>query len=480
MENKEFTYKLQDVALVGAIEDMPISYQMLKNGVANLKEIIQDLSIPENSVLTISCEGRMNQAVYMFCGLCLPYIINPLNPDYKEEELNRIVAHSGTRMVITDKSQVKFSNQVKTVKADIASLTKTASTILEDDFELKGQLLIYTSGTTGNPKGVRLSPQHILKNTSVAIKSFGFDHQWVSASILPMFHTFTLISDVLPILRVGGRCIICPPFNALNAQHIQTAFQKYKVNSYSAVPIIFQTFNVLFKPRDLVSLKFAIAGAAPLTEKVRLAYYDKFNHPIIPCYGLSETTCFAAISPLNKIKAKAVGLAAEISIKIFSEEDVELPNGAVGEIAMKGESVIQNGYFKDQEQRNCYTTEGYFKTGDLGYFDTDGYLYIVGRKKNMIIRGGKKVYLEDVDRCIQELDWVKESVSIGLVKEGLDDRSVSFIILKEFTVEADRQIMDYVLAKLSRQHIPDQIEIVEEIPRTKTGKPIINKLKELV
>ncbi|MEL6862985.1 MAG: class I adenylate-forming enzyme family protein [Bacteroidota bacterium] len=469
-------------ALLGIDEKTSISYAMLQQGVRQLAHLLEMAAVPQGSVINISCQGRLNQAVYLLCGLQLPYIISPLNPSYKKGELGRIIDHSQTALVITDQPTLFEDFPVKRLVADVEGLCSVGeSTGVPTTFQCPGQLLIYTSGTTGQPKGILLTGQNIMKNTDEAIGAFGYTDQSVSASILPMFHTFTLISDLIPLIRQGGTCVICPTFTAQSSFRIQQAILDHGVQSFSAVPIIFQVMSSLFKPVAESPLAFVISGAAPLSELVRLTYGQKFKHPIIPCYGLGEATCFATISPMDGIKPKAVGKPAGIDIQVVDSEDMEreLAAGQVGEIVVKGDSVIAAGYFKDRIERICYTESGSFITGDLGYFDEEGYLYIAGRKKNMIIRGGEKVYLEDVDRCLEEIEMVKEGVSIALVETGQQDQAISFIVLKPGEIEDPQVIIDFIRSRLSIQHTPDQILFIDEIPRTKTGKPIINELRAL-
>lgn len=473
---------LEKEALVDSINNYRITYKMLYTGISNLSVLLESRGLAKGDVITIFCRERLNQAAYILCLLKLPYIISPLNPEYKEEEFDRILLHSSSRLIITDDPYILAGKRGITAAADIESLfsDEPAKDYQAGQFEVAGNLLIYTSGTTGNPKGVCITAHNILKNTSEAIISFGYNSQSVSASILPLFHTFTLISDLIPIIRQGGTCILCPTFTALDAAVIQEALIRYKVQTFSAVPIIFQTMSAIYQDMP-DSLRFAISGGAPLSEKVRLDYVAKMKHPIIPCYGLSETTCFATITPLEQIKNKSVGKPAGISIAIVDPDhpDKYLPMGEIGEIVMSGESVIASGYFRNNAGGKLYNTQHEFLTGDLGYLDDEGYLYITGRKKNMIIRGGKKIYLEDVDRCIEEILEVDQCVSISLIEPDRLDKSVSFIVLKGTANKMEEGIRTHLQYRLSTQHMPDKMYFIAEIPRTKTGKPVINALRNL-
>jgi long-chain acyl-CoA synthetase len=339
-----------------------------------------------------------------------------------------------------------------------------------------GGLLVYTSGTTGDPKGVLLREPHIGSNVAFAIDHFGYDSSWTAASVLPLFHTFTIVSDLLPMLVSGGRTIITSGFSMNELKATARAFSDFRVQSYSGVPIIFDT---LLAMRIVMpdSLRFAVAGAAPLTEQTRSRYLKSYGHPIIPCYGLSESTCFAAASPLHDIRPGAVGRPANIEIEIFDEAGAPLPTGENGEVAMRGPSVLSQGYYKDGgKHQEAFTRLGWFLTGDIGRFDEDGYLYITGRKKNMLIRGGEKIYLEDVDRCLSTHPGVSDCCTIQVASGRHEERCVAFIVWKGSEVEKE-VIVEHVMGALGPLSRPDEIVTTDQIPRSPSGKALREVLR---
>jgi long-chain acyl-CoA synthetase len=340
-----------------------------------------------------------------------------------------------------------------------------------------GGVLIYTSGATGTAKGVLLSVSNIEANVATAAAAFGYKPGWVSGCLLPLYHTFSLISDVLPVLQTGGTVVVLPTFEMPGAKLIVDAFRKYGVRSYSAPPIIFEAFTALDCLTD-TDLQFAIAGAAPLYEAVKEDYETRFGHPIIPCYGLSEATCFVTISPLGAVRANSVGKAADIEICVLDEHSASLPPDQIGEIALRGPSVIRDGYYRDgQRYSSVFTQDGWLLTGDLGRIDRDGYVYVTGRKKNMVIRGGEKVYLEDLDRSLVQYPGVEHSASIVISARETWDRAISFIAPRQDAVLTRQALAAHVRKNLGSNYVPDDIVFTDRIPRTPTGKPNHMELK---
>jgi len=255
------------------------------------------------------------------------------------------------------------------------------------------------------------------------------------------------------------------------------SFKDYEVNSYSAAPIIFEAFTALDCLTDM-HLQFAVSGAAPLDEGVKADYETRFGHPIVPCYGLSESTCFATISPLGAVRANSAGKAANIEICVLDEQGEVLAPGQTGEIALRGPAVISRGYYRDEERYACaFTPDGWLLTGDLGRMDKDGYVYLTGRKKNMVIRGGEKVYLEDLDRSLVQYPGIAHSASIVISARETWDRAISFISPRESVVLTREAVADYVQKNLGRNHVPDEIVFTDKIPRTPVGKPDYVELK---
>lgn len=480
--NRHIRLWTQQSAVIDARSDLRISYRDLSEAIEGFGLVLNRRGIQSGDRITILAHSSFQTCLGVLACLGNGVIANPLNPGLPASVTNEFISHAQPSLVLTDDLQLipfgaREQHLVLPLEDALFPLTWKPSTQKISRPVLNGGLLIYTSGATGMAKGVLLSLSNIEANAKTAAAAFGYDRRWVSGCLLPLYHTFSLISDVLPILLTGGTVVMLPTFEMQHAKLIVDAFRKYGVNSYSAAPIILEAFTALDCLTE-TQLQFAISGAAPLDEGVKADYETRFGHPIIPCYGLSESTCFATISPLGAVRANSVGKAANIEICVCNEHGVALRPGEIGEIALRGPSVIRDGYYRDkQHYASAFTHDGWLLTGDLGWIDEDEYVYVTGRKKNMVIRGGEKVYLEDLDRSLVHHPGVAHSASIVISGKETWDRAISFITPRKKMTLTRETVTTYVQNNLGRNHVPDDIVFTDNIPRTPIGKPNYVELK---
>jgi acyl-CoA synthetase (AMP-forming)/AMP-acid ligase II len=482
------------VALVEARHQQPeciLTYRALVAHATHLHHALACRGIAPGACLAVWSPRPLHQAVAIVAGLAAGCIIHPINPRLSTAMLEGQLRHARPDLLIADDGvevpsviagalrcapwRALFSATGSAGSADDAG--RAVATDAPDTTGMaadeRGGLLVYTSGSTGTPKGVLLDWPRIRANVRHAIGALGYEAGWVAGSLLPRFHTFTVISDLLPSLLLGGRTVLVDAFDLQQVTTVVDAFTRHAVRSYSAAPVVLEALCAVHAWAGTPSLRFAVAGAAPLTEKTRLAYCAAFGHPVIPCYGLSETTCFAAISPADRIRPGAVGVSAGIDIAVFDEFGMRAPPGATGELAMRGPSVIR-GYHRDHDARfgRAFPGDGWFLTGDVGRVDDEGYVFVTGRKKNMVIRGGEKVYLEDLDRCLAEHLPIADCASIAICEPGGPgiDIALTFIVaLEDHPVTRD-EVRALVSKTLTARHVPDRICFIDHIPRTPSGK----------
>jgi len=432
-------------------------------------------------MLSLVIAERAELAKWLLAALCVDCIVNVINPDIPEDGIHRACEQAGTHWLVTDKDlNGVFSGKVTQINKQGGEQVLTGDDQLDD--QLKGSLLIFTSGTTGTPKGVEVTCEQMKYNVGVAVKAFGFDNQWIAASVLPLFHTFTLISDLLTMWTVEGKVVICPNFIMQTVGQVVTAMSRYRVNSYSGVPVIFQVMSRFANAEQMQSIKLAIAGAAPLSEQTREAY-KALGHQIIPCYGLSESTCFTCISPITDIRPGSVGKPAGLNLKVVdTNTGDEVPAGERGEIVIKGDSVFRNGYWKQSATADSHYLNGYFKTGDTGYLGDDGFLYITGRQKNMLIKGGEKYYLEDFDRVLSDLDSLDDvACVVTSINDNSDDYICCMVAKPELCKEEIRnKVYACIGQAFDRKVTPANIAFVDAIPRTPTGKALLHDLRKMI
>lgn len=458
---------------------LEVTYESFGQKVCKVMGVLEAYEIAEGEVVALIANNSVDHIVWTYGVMLYGAVVMPLNPKLSQTEISYLTEHANPRLIVNDGSEHKSlaSIYIKEYENEEYSSSNYLNRILNSNGDEHGGLLIYTSGTTGKPKGVFLNLSNIYHNTMTAIESFNYNKEHTTLCLLPLFHTFGFISDVSTMLFAGGSSVIMDVFDASAVSNITKAIKTYDVNSFSAVPLIFELLIKLKCNLKQTSMKFCIAGAAPLSKSTSERFFEAFQFEIIPAYGLTETTCFCLITPMHDIRYGSAGKAANIAIKVISEHDHELPANEIGEIIVQGPSVITEGYFKDD--RECYSVNypGWFKTGDLGYYDDENYFYITGRKKNMVIKGGEKIYLEDVDKFISTVSGVKDNASIR-VEDTLIDKIACFIVRENEDTLDEHDLKKYIVEHLGKLKCPDLIFFVEEIPRTATNKVRIAQLQD--
>lgn len=348
--------------------------------------------------------------------------------------------------------------------------------------------ILYTSGTTGNPKGVMLSHANLVSNCDASIQALGPTERDVMLCLLPMFHTFAWTNCALLPFRLGMKTVITSSITP--ARPWLGMMAKHGVTIFVAIPPI---YSVLIREAHgfqglALRLWFfrkawlCVSGAAPLSADVMTAFKKAFGVAIIEGYGLTETSPVATINPLNKPRLGSVGVPIPgVEIRIIDENEQPLPVGQAGEICIKGPNVMLGYYHKPQETRETFTQDGWFKTGDMGSLDADGYLFIRGRKKDMIIIKGLKVFAAQVEQIISANPLVEEVAVIGIPDSSGDEIIKAFVVLKP-GVPADKtskvSLMQFCREHLDTYKRPRDIEFLDSLPKNALQKVLKRTLQQ--
>jgi acyl-CoA synthetase (AMP-forming)/AMP-acid ligase II len=458
-----------------------VTYAAFGRQLSNVANVLRDEGVRQGDVVTLISDNSIDMATMMYGVITYGAIAKALSPKLTPSEMATILNHSGSQIVFATEEITLAGFEGR--RLDLAAYRIRQSTNPGDawqrDFDAEtGAELIYTSGTTGTPKGVLLSHRNIIHNVLTAIDTLSLDHTHTTLCILPLFHNFGFISDVSTMIFCGGSVVIMDGFDISKLASLESALMEHKVNSFSAVPLMFQLFlrfNCRINPP---SMKFCVSGAAPLPEQVAIEFRERYGFPIIPAYGLTESTCFCTISPPAHIVNSSVGLPADNEIKIMSEQREELGPYEIGELIVKGESVMRGSHFRSNDQ--CFIDpEGtWLQTGDLGYYDQNRYLHITGRKKNMVIRGGEKVYLEDVDVCLGGLTGIAESATIRFEEREVE-KIACFLVLAVGSKLTSFEVLSYLREKIGQAKCPDLVIFQNTLARTATGKVKVGELQRL-
>lgn len=455
-----------------------VTYASFGQRLNQVASVLKDEGVREGDVVTLISDNSIDMAIMMYGVIVYGAIAKTLNPKLTSMEMGNIVSHSGSQIVFASNAVVIDGFEGRMLNIASYRAQSSEGTVRKDFDPETGAELIYTSGTTGTPKGVLLSHRNIVHNVTTAIDRLKLDHTHTTLCILPLFHNFAFISDLSTMIFCGGSVVIMEGFDISRLASVEAALMQHEVNSFSAVPLMFELFlrfNCRINPP---SMKFCVSGAAPLKEKVAVEFLKKYSFPIVPAYGLTESTCFCTISPLEAIDNTSCGVPADNEIKIISDDNEELGPYEIGELIVKGESVMRGSHFRSDD--HCFVDpEGtWLKTGDLGYYDQKRYLHITGRKKNMVIRGGEKIYLEDVDLCLTHLRGVAESSTVSF--EELEVEKIAcFVVLDGGSNLSSFDVLSFLRERMGQLKVPDIIIIQSYLPRTATGKIKVGELRKL-
>lgn len=360
----------------------------------------------------------------------------------------------------------------------ITSLSKTVN-FPDDIWETNPLAMIYTGGTTGKPKGVVLSHQSILWNAMNTIISWGLTVDDVTINYLPMFHTGGLNALSIPILMTGGTVVIGDQF--LAPKTIES-INRYHCTIILLVPTMYHMLIQTneFQTNDFPTMKIFLSGAAPCP----LQIYEAFQRKKLAFkegYGLTEAgPNNFYISPEDaQVKRGSVGKPMLFnSIKLLKTDGQEAGANEVGELCIKGKHAFSY-YWNHQQATEETWRDGWVQTGDLAKKDEEGFFYIVGRKKDMIITGGENVYPLEIEHWLADHPEIDEVAVIGLPDEKWGERVAAFIVLKDAGKLDEEELRSYCRAKLGRYKIPKQFFFLKELPKTHVGKIDKKVLKEM-
>jgi long-chain acyl-CoA synthetase len=482
------------------VDEEKITYGEVLESVDRLALFLSQQGLREGDKVALFLRNSPEFIYTVFAASKLGAIVVPVNTFLKEEELSYILKDSESSMLVASaiyKEVVNRSNaqvQCQLILWEGESMTRegknvcmheamaTPSVVPHCVRELEDTaVLIYTSGTTGRPKGAMLSNKNLLSNLIFAQKLIEVSPKDRVIVFLPMFHSFTFTVGVIMPLYVGGSMVIIKSLQPFSNIFKQTLTKR--VTLFFGIPSVYNALAKTKLPWYFMwfnRIRVFISGAAALQPKTLEVMSKKFKKAkLLEGYGLSEASPVVCVNTLKRQKAGSVGMAQyEYQIKIVDEEMKESPAGQIGEIIVKGDHVMQ-GYFNRPEATRETVVNGWLRTGDMGYLDDEGFLFIVDRKKDLIISKGINIYPREIEEVIDHFKGVAASAVIGVKDEKSGETPVAYIELEEESDSYDEAALKAHMKKhLANYKVPRRVYVVEALPKNATGKVLKRVLKE--
>lgn len=343
--------------------------------------------------------------------------------------------------------------------------------------------VLYTSGTTGKPKGAELSHMNIFMNAMACNMLFNSRHEDIQLITLPLFHTFGQVVQMNAGMMQAMTNVLIPKFDP---GAVLSSFEEYGVTMFAGVPTMYwELLNYKgAKEFDLdkisSNLRLGVSAGSSMPVEVMESFKDKYGVDILEGYGLSETGPGAAFSRLSKEhKPGSIGVPIQgVEMKLIDEDlnDVE-ETGEIGEIVIRGHNVMLGYLNKPEANEKSFIEGGWFRTGDLGKKDEDGYYYILDRLKDMIIRGGYNVYPREVEEMMMEHPAISLAAVVGEKDEQYGEEVAAYVILKEGKEATAEELIDWAKSEMASYKYPRKIYIKDDLPLTATGKVLKRELK---
>ena len=471
--------------LIDADLDLYVTYSQLQKDISNLGAYFEENNIKANDKVGFMLDNGYASTLLFIGAMYHGVVIVPLNVLAGSKQIKYTIDHSECKLIFSSdfyiskfKTILESSNARVVQYSGIESLTfaKQTSVHLTPTQPNSPAVLIYTSGTTGVPKGALLSHKNVLsggRNTALAHEVVSTD---ISFCVLPLYHINAEMVSIASAL-VSNSCVVT--VGKFSVSNFWQIIEKYQCTWFSVVPTIINyllndDFDV--KTLNLKNLRFGRSASAPLSPEVHKKFEKTFNVKIIETMGLTETAAQILSNPPSGGKHGSAGKAYGNEVRIIDDQGNYLSAGTTGELVIKGDNVLLE-YFKNEEATTgAFSEDGYFLTGDLGVEDDEGFFFITGRKKELIIKGGENISPREIDDTLYKHNAVLEACTFGIEDDNYGEEISACVYLKDDLVANEAELLDLCKADLGEYKTPRQIIFVDEpLPKGPSGK--IQRLK---
>ncbi|WP_394922683.1 AMP-binding protein [uncultured Robinsoniella sp.] len=467
-----------------------LTYIELREKIDAMSLHLRALGLQKEDKVLLMMENSIEFAITYFGVTDTGAVVIPVNTYLKEAELSYLIKDSQAKAIITTGEFVEtipekyrekqLSAEDGHIVLDIGLVPPAENTLqipaAKPDLQPDDTaMMLYTSGTTGHPKGVILSYGNLLAKAEHIAAAHQLSEQDVALCVLPWFHINGLVITLITPLFSGGSIVIGGKFSVRN---FWKDIEKYKTTWFSGVPTMYSHLLAKGIPEDVDfgSMRFARSASSPLPVAVLEEFERRCKMPIIESYGITEGCSQITTNPMPPLARKpgSVGITFGNEIKIVDSEMNELPAGALGEVLIRGNNITKGYFHKEEETKNAFTGE-WFHSGDLGYLDEDGYLFLDGRIKELINRAGEKFSPREVDEVIYQMDGVELAATVGVPDAVYGEEVAAYIKVKEDSSLGKEDVISYCKERIASYKVPRMVFFVDDIPKGGNGK--IQRLK---
>ena len=487
-----------DQTAVGA-GDLAYSWGDLDEASAMLANLLDGLKIPKGSRIAVQVDKSVEAMMLYLATLRAGYVFLPLNTAYQSGEIGYFIDNAQPAVVVCSPanfgwvSKIAFKAGVQNVftlgddrsgslleRAAHCKRTHRVASVKPDDLAV----IIYTSGTTGRSKGAMLSHGNIASNAQTLKSYWGWTKGDVLIHALPIFHVHGLFVAIHGALSNGSPMIWMDKFDPK-----QAIAHMAKGTVFMGVPTLYVRMlnEAALTPESTAHMRLFISGSAPLLKETFDLWRERTGHTILERYGMSETVMLTSnpyaadprFAQQSERRGGTVGFPLPgVTLRVVDDQNHVVPTNEIGAIQVKGPNVFMGYWQMPEKTAEEFTSDGFFKTGDVGKIDNDGYVTIVGRNKDLIISGGYNVYPAEVESYLNNLPGIAESAVVGVQHPDFGEVGVAVLVPRPGAALDAGEVLQAMKGQLANYKVPKHCAVVDELPRNTMGKVQKNVLRE--
>ncbi|HLG23836.1 MAG TPA: long-chain-fatty-acid--CoA ligase [Candidatus Nanoarchaeia archaeon] len=491
---KETMSKFPDKAAL-EFEGQKVTFRELDSKSSRAANAFQSLGIAKGDCVAHFLPNSLELIYSILGNFKNGSIVVPMNAGFKGQEAEHILKDSGAKAIITDRERLHI---IKNISKNLPELKyiiltdgteegtlnfcdlmknasdKTPKAIIRDE---DYSIIFYTSGTTGKPKGAALNQINVTSNVKALAQAWKWTKDDVFLLALPLYHIHGIGVALCGSFYAGNTIILKKKFEA---EDVINTIQKRKITLFMGVPTMY--FKLMEAKNsgncDVSSMRLFVSGSAPMPKELFMGFKKKFGKEVLERAGMSESMMnFSNPYDGKRIPGSVGPCLPGINVRITDKNFAELPQNSEGEILIKGKNVF-HGYWKRPELNSEIFRDGWFVTGDVGKIDENGYVYIVGRSKDVIISGGINIYPREIEELIESLPEVKECAVIGISNKEFGESVKAFVVLNENQKLSQNQVISHCKEKLASFKKPKSVEFISSLPKNTMGKILKEELRK--